>query len=83
MAGPHAPRAIHPRQAAADLARRLKGLGFDIIATRGTCEVLERPGFDSPKRKLLWMQNGGDLGLEIDEIRITPTEKPSPSPSLP
>ena len=35
------------KPAAADLARRLKGLGFDIIATRGTCEVLERAGVEA------------------------------------
>ena len=32
------------KPAAADLARRLKDLGFDIIATKGTREVLERAG---------------------------------------
>ncbi len=34
-------------------------------------ETLTRPDFDAGKRKLLWMQNGGDKGIEIDDIRVT------------
>ncbi|MCP5540704.1 MAG: hypothetical protein H7A52_11250 [Akkermansiaceae bacterium] len=36
--------------------------------------TLERPCFNAAKRKLLWMQNGGEAGLEIDDIHITPTQ---------
>jgi carbamoyl-phosphate synthase large subunit len=35
------------KPAAADLARRLKDLGFDIIATKGTREMLERAGVEA------------------------------------
>jgi len=35
------------KPAAADLARRLTDLGFGIVATRGTCEVLERAGVEA------------------------------------
>jgi hypothetical protein len=34
---------------------------------------LKRPNFDAPKRKLLWMQNGGEKGIEIDDVLVTPT----------
>ncbi|TSA30951.1 MAG: hypothetical protein D4R66_08130 [Opitutales bacterium] len=34
---------------------------------------LKRQNFDAPKRKLLWMQNGGEKGIEIDDVVITPT----------
>ncbi|MCB1232135.1 MAG: hypothetical protein KDN19_17850 [Verrucomicrobiae bacterium] len=34
--------------------------------------TLERPCFDAGKRKLLWMQNGGDKGIEIDDIHVVP-----------
>ena len=36
-------------------------------------ETLERPGFAETKRKLLWMQNGGSDGIEIDEISVKET----------
>lgn len=36
--------------------------------------TLSRPCFNAAKRKLLWMQNGGEAGLEIDDITITPTD---------
>lgn len=36
-------------------------------------QTLSRPCFNAAKRKLLWMQNGGEAGLEIDDIIITPT----------
>jgi len=32
--------------------------------------TLNRPCFNAAKRKLLWMQNGGDKGIEIDDIVI-------------
>ena len=32
--------------------------------------TLKHACFDAAKRKLLWMQNGGEKGIEIDDIRI-------------
>ena len=34
---------------------------------------LQRQNFDATKRKLLWMQSGGEKGIEIDDVVITPT----------
>lgn len=34
---------------------------------------LKRPCFNASKRKLLWMQNGGEQGIELDDIRVAPT----------
>jgi len=36
-------------------------------------QSLNRPGFSAPKHKLLWMQNGGEAGIELDEIFVQPT----------
>ncbi|MBT6483421.1 MAG: hypothetical protein HOK71_01955 [Planctomycetaceae bacterium] len=36
---------------------------------------LTRPCFNAAKRKLLWMQNGGEKGLEIDDIQVLPVGK--------
>ena len=36
-------------------------------------QELKRPGFNAAKRKLLWMQNGGEQGIELDDIRVAPT----------
>jgi acetyl esterase/lipase len=33
-------------------------------------ETLSRPGFKEGKRKLLWMQNGGEAGIEVDDIVV-------------
>ena len=33
---------------------------------------LTRPAFNAAKRKLLWMQNGGEKGIEIDDIQVLP-----------
>lgn len=33
-------------------------------------KTLSRPNFDAAKRKILWMQNGGPLGIEIDHILV-------------
>lgn len=33
-------------------------------------QTLERPCFHATKRKLLWMQNGGEEGIELDDIRV-------------
>ncbi len=35
--------------------------------------TLVRPNFNATKRKLLWMQNGGAEGIEIDDVHVTPT----------
>lgn len=35
--------------------------------------TLKRANFNIVKRKLLWMQNGGNQGLELDDIHVTPT----------
>ena len=35
--------------------------------------TLKRQNFDATKRKLLWMQNGGEKGIEIDNVLITTT----------
>lgn len=35
-------------------------------------KTLKRSDFNAAKRKLLWMQNGGDKGIEIDDIHVTP-----------
>ena len=34
--------------------------------------TLNRPCFNAPKRKLLWMQNGGEKGIEIDDVHVEP-----------
>ena len=37
--------------------------------------TLKRPNFKAGKRKLLWMQNGGAKGIELDDIRVEPISK--------
>jgi len=37
---------------------------------------LSRPNFNAAKRKLLWMQNGGEEGIELDDINVTLTTAP-------
>jgi hypothetical protein len=39
-------------------------------------KTLKRPGFKAAKRKLLWMQNGGQAGIELDDIKVHPTTLP-------
>ncbi|SKA76680.1 hypothetical protein SAMN02745166_00228 [Prosthecobacter debontii] len=34
-------------------------------------DALKRPGFKGQKRKLLWMQNGGEKGIELDDLRVS------------
>jgi hypothetical protein len=34
---------------------------------------LRRPGFATAKKKLLWMQQGGEQGIELDDITVKPT----------
>lgn len=36
-------------------------------------KTLARANFNAGKRKLLWMQNGGEAGIELDDIRVEPT----------
>ena len=36
-------------------------------------KTLTRPNFNAGKKKLLWMQNGGDAGIELDDIKVTET----------
>jgi len=36
-------------------------------------KTLKRANFNAGKRKLLWMQNGGEKGIEIDDIHVSPT----------
>lgn len=40
-------------------------------------KTLARANFNAGKRKLLWMQNGGEKGIEIDDIRV---ESSQPQP---
>ncbi len=46
-----------------------------IITLDGTtwAKTLKRANFNAAKRKLLWMQNGGNQGIELDDIHVTPT----------
>lgn len=36
-------------------------------------KTLNRANFNAGKRKLLWMQNGGEKGIELDDIHVTAT----------
>lgn len=36
-------------------------------------KTLKRANFNEGKRKLLWMQNGGEEGIELDDIHVTET----------
>jgi len=36
-------------------------------------QTLRRSNFNAAKRKLLWMQNGGEKGIEIDDIHVQAT----------
>lgn len=37
---------------------------------------LERSAFNAAKQKLLWMQNGGEKGIELDDIHVEATSVP-------
>jgi hypothetical protein len=50
-----------------------KGDTVDMSVDGKWQRSLKRPNFDATKRKLLWMQNGGEKGIEIDDIVVTPT----------
>jgi len=39
-------------------------------------QTLSRSGFKAAKRKLLWMQNGGQAGIELDDIKVHSTTPP-------
>lgn len=36
--------------------------------------TLDRPAFTGAKEKVIWMQKGGEQGIEIDDIRVEPTD---------
>ncbi|MDF2376512.1 MAG: alpha/beta hydrolase [Verrucomicrobiales bacterium] len=38
-------------------------------------KTLSRPNFHARKQKLLWMQNGGEKGIEIDDLVVRPSVK--------
>ncbi|MCB1062282.1 MAG: hypothetical protein KDN20_05080 [Verrucomicrobiae bacterium] len=50
-----------------------KGDTVDMLVDGVWSRQLTRANFDATKRKLLWMQNGGEAGIEIDDIVVTPT----------
>jgi hypothetical protein len=37
-------------------------------------KTLSRPCFNAAKRKLLWMQNGGEKGIELDDIIVASSD---------
>ena len=41
-------------------------------------KTLKHSCFDAAKRKLLWMQNGGEKGIEIDDITVLQTTRSAP-----
>ena len=50
-----------------------KGDTVDMSVEGKWKHTLKRPNFDATKRKLLWMQNGGEKGIEIDDVVVEPT----------
>jgi len=50
-----------------------KGDTVDMSVDGKWRRQLKRPNFDATKRKLLWMQNGGEKGIEIDDVVVEPT----------
>jgi hypothetical protein len=50
-----------------------RGDTVDMSVDGKWTRALRRPNFDATKRKLLWMQSGGDAGIEIDDVVVTPT----------
>lgn len=55
---------------------KLTFLGPEVnIIVGGTLwtKTLKRENFDAGKRKLLWMQSGGEQGIELDDIHVTAT----------
>ena len=50
--------------------------GEEVILTldgKTWSKTLKRANFNATKRKLLWMQNGGEAGIELDDIQATLT----------
>ena len=50
--------------------------GEEVIITLGGqtwSKTLKRANFNAAKRQLLWMQNGGEVGIELDDIQVTST----------
>jgi hypothetical protein len=50
--------------------------GEEVILTldgKTWSKTLKRTNFNATKRKLLWMQNGGEAGIELDDIQVTST----------
>ncbi len=45
------------------------------LDTETYTRTLQRSCFKAPKRKLLWMQNGGEPGIEIDDLYVRPSLK--------
>jgi hypothetical protein len=52
---------------------QFKGDTVDISVDALWTRQLKRHNFDATKRKLLWMQNGGAQGIEIDDVTVVPT----------
>ena len=50
-----------------------KGDTVDMSVEGVWSRRLTRANFDATKRKLLWMQAGGEAGIEIDDVIVTPT----------
>lgn len=50
-----------------------KGDTVDMSVDGKWKRTLKRPNFDATKRKLNWMQNGGEKGIEIDDVIVEPT----------
>ncbi|MCX7006967.1 MAG: hypothetical protein NTY53_06915, partial [Kiritimatiellaeota bacterium] len=50
-----------------------KGDTVDLSVEGVWSRRLTRKNFDATKRKLLWMQNGGEAGIEIDDVIVIPT----------
>lgn len=50
--------------------------GEEVVITldgRTWSKTLRRANFNASKRKLLWMQNGGEAGIELDDIQVSST----------
>ncbi|MEC5128063.1 DUF1080 domain-containing protein [Verrucomicrobiales bacterium BCK34] len=55
--------------------------GSEVAITVGDglwSKTLVRPCFDGVKRKLLWMQKGGEAGIEIDDIVVKSLDSENP-----
>ena len=50
-----------------------KGDTVDLSVDCVWSRRLTRANFDATKRKHLWMQNGGEAGIEIDDVIVIPT----------